>query len=135
MNGIRINLHASIPSFPYPRQMHETSYNPTQISLVTRQLHSAIVADKESMAYFLLLTICVLLHFDTTSSLQASTVRELSGLYSNTKHYVSAVNFNGSAADPSFQNVSQACQNAILGLKNSSRVAAKCKLGYCFVHV
>ncbi|KAL9976325.1 hypothetical protein ACROYT_G013615 [Oculina patagonica] len=105
--------------------MHETSYNPTQISLVTRQLHSAIVADKESMAYFLLLTICVLLHFDTTSSLQASTVRELSGLYSNTKHYVSAVNFNGSAADPSFQNVSQACQNAILGLKNSSRVAAK----------
>ena len=78
------------------------------------------------MTNYLLFAICLLFHVNTASSLRASTVRELSGLYSNAKQYVSPV-FNGS--DPVFSNISisGACEKAILGLYKDPTVAAKCK--------
>ena len=76
---------------------------------------------------------------DSTSSLRASTVRELTGLYSKKKHYVSSLTAGGGL----FPNVSEACQNAILGLRGKPELG-KCKylssilktvVGVCFEDV
>lgn len=91
---------------------------------------------RTSMANFLLLAICLLFHFDSTSSLQANTVRELSGLYSNAKQYVSPVSISNSlkAGPLVLPNVSEACQNAYNGLAKSPQVAPKCKYEHRFLH-
>ena len=74
------------------------------------------------MANLLVLMICFLYHFDSTSSLRASTVRELTGLYSKNKHYVSSL----TAGEGLSPNVSEACQNAVLGLSSKPEFG-KCK--------
>lgn len=74
------------------------------------------------MGNLFVLMICFLFHFDSTSSLRASTVRELTGLYSKDKHFVSPV----TAYAGLFPNVSEACQNAILGLLTEPELG-KCK--------
>lgn len=71
------------------------------------------------MTHLVILMICFLFHVDSTSSLRASTVRELTGLYSKNKYYVSS----STAAGFVFPNVSEACQNAIRGLPSNPEFA------------
>ena len=74
------------------------------------------------MTNLLVLMICFIFHFDPASSLRASTVRELTGLYSKDKHFVSPVTADAGL----FPNVSEACRNAILGLLTKPELG-KCK--------
>ena len=74
------------------------------------------------MTNLVILMICFLFHVDSTSSLRASTVRELTGLYSKNKYYVSS----STAGGRWFPNVSEACQNAIRGLPSNPEFG-KCK--------
>ena len=74
------------------------------------------------MANVIVLMICFLFHVDSTSSLRASTVRELTGLYSKDNHYISSSTAGGGL----LPNVSKACQKAILGLPSNPELG-KCK--------
>ena len=74
------------------------------------------------MANLLVLMIWFLFHVDSTSSLRASTVRELTGLYSKNKRYVSSLTAGGGW----LPNVSEACQEAIRGLPSKPEYL-KCK--------
>lgn len=128
--------------FPTPvkRLNVRISHNRSQHnSLVTSALCAIPLCcqtTRTAMTRFFLLSICLLFHFDSTSSLRASTVRELSGLYSNSKQYVSPVSIsNGLKAGPVvLPNVSEACQNAYNVLAKSPQVAAKCKYEPRFLH-
>ncbi|KAJ7365133.1 hypothetical protein OS493_007782 [Desmophyllum pertusum] len=70
------------------------------------------------MAKFLLLVTCIVFYFDSSRSLRASTVRELTGLHSKTNHYESSPTPGGlkDLKASGFQNVSAACQKAIIDL-------------------
>ena len=72
------------------------------------------------MANVIVLMICFLFHVDSTSSLRASTVRELTGLYSKDNHYISSSTAGGGL----LPNVSKACP--ILGLPSNPELG-KCK--------
>lgn len=76
------------------------------------------------MAQYFILGLCLLLQLDSTSSLRASTVRELSGLYSNTKHYSSSLNAGTDAT--ALPKISPACQKALSGIRKQGLIG-KCK--------
>ncbi|XP_022805680.1 O-acyltransferase like protein-like [Stylophora pistillata] len=67
-----------------------------------------------------LLGLCLLLQIGFTSSLRASTVRELSGLYSKTKYYSSSLNAGADAAIP--PKISATCQKAVRNLRSSGLI-------------
>lgn len=75
------------------------------------------------MTNVLVLIICLLFYVDSTSSLRASAVRELTGLYSENKQYVSSLTASGGLSP----NVSEACLKAILGLNSSNPEFGKCE--------
>lgn len=82
-----------------------------------------------AMAGFFFLGLCLLSLLDSTGSLRASTVRELSGLYSKTNHHSSAVKPGLNTALPVFANVSEACQKAFLALPTNLIAKCKCEVG------
>ena len=74
------------------------------------------------MTNLIVLMICFLFHVDSTSSLRASTVRELTGLYSKDKRYISYSTAGGGL----LPNVSAACREAIRSLPSNPEFG-KCK--------